>query len=430
MAAATARLAAVALATHAASAAAGAHRPATAAAARPLAGEAPALQQHHAAGAARADGREPGDKFDFEYRESGTNLRTSATFAANLWRGASRAYDFRHMDDLEPVAPMDRLAPDGSDEVVDVPGAHRHALYVPPYMNPDSFPTVSGPSCDCERSEPAPLTPSEMEWARIVADQLGVPVDKLPRGGANKCSCDNSTGSEVYHWANLDPIKGGTGYRISPADVTYASGDYWEPQVAPGGVVAPEDRLPKDHYPIQARSDRISPLPTTALEDKIGVRFARYIDQLEARRAKCDDSSPECTTPCKAGDQVVLAMGNRALNATVVSLHLARRVRVEFVPPSLSPEPAVGGGAACLVAAGCDPFRFCLGAAGGDGSSAGLCVEPRGVSSQGLRGALRRSLACPRGTAPCATVQQDVAASRLRRGGRACAPLASDPAAA
>lgn len=269
----------------------------------------------------------------------------------------------------------------------------------------------------------------------MVAKQLGVRVSELPQPqnlhGYPRCRC-NTTVDGAYHWVRDEPIYNSSAYILSPADVTYGSGNYWTPRIA-GGIVAPQDKMPVGAYPLQASGDRIQPLPSNAVEDRIGGRLATYIDQLESRSRECDTVSPRCTVPCGPGDAVELRLGNTRLNATVASVVAGAALVVEFSPAAAA---SSGGSVPCPLRAGCSAFRTCYGAPrrGARGLLRGAeegpaCVPQEGLAAHDSGGALRHGLRCPAGTAPCSVVEQMVDGSRLRKGGKACRPASASAGA-
>ncbi|CAK9024411.1 unnamed protein product [Durusdinium trenchii] len=86
------------------------------------------------------------------------------------------------MDDLEPVAPLDAFG--GASEVIDTGrprqgGARRPALYVPPYLYPDAFPSTASDRCRCEAPKREELTKEDRLWASEVSKQLGLPLAQV-----------------------------------------------------------------------------------------------------------------------------------------------------------------------------------------------------------------------------------------------------------
>jgi hypothetical protein len=333
----------------------------------------------------------------------------------SIWRGDSSANNFRFMDDLEPVAPMDKV---GGKVVGSATGGFRDALYIPPYLYPDAFPTVEGPTCTCREPKEVPPTEAQEELSENVAKSLGVDVSELPQPiyarGGNKCKCDGG-GEGTFHWVKLEAA-GGRNYTLTPADTTYNAGNYWEPKVR-GGLVAPEDRMTAKDYPLQAKGDRVMPLPAMAKEDRIKVKFAKYIDQLEARSRECDTVSKACTTPCRPGDNVTLVLGNTELGAEVISTHVGNALRVEFIPTAARDAAKT---VPCPVTAGCSAFRICHRPGTYD------CVEQKDKKTHDYQGLLKTRHVCPRRFSLCSYVQEIVTATYAKKDGKACVSAAED----
>merc|ERR1719482_96357 len=207
-------------------------------------------------------------------------------------------YNFPFLDNMEPVAPMDRV--NNGDGVADL-----DPKYISKYQNPHMFPVVHGNGCECQKPEK--------------------PEDKL------KCDCGKTKKDDHYTWLKDTPVPGTNKYTLEPADITYRQGNYWDPEHRQG-MVAPADALSTENYPNQAPGNKIFPLPAAALGDRIGVRFARYIDQVHDKASECDKVSSECTVKCGPGDKVVIIDGNFRSNATVKAIHAANVLLVEMVP--------------------------------------------------------------------------------------------------
>eukprot|EP00927_Polykrikos_kofoidii_P079224 TRINITY_DN76000_c0_g1_i1.p1 TRINITY_DN76000_c0_g1~~TRINITY_DN76000_c0_g1_i1.p1 ORF type:complete len:413 (+),score=51.23 TRINITY_DN76000_c0_g1_i1:71-1309(+) len=311
----------------------------------------------------------------------------------NPYEEQSMATHFRVLDDLEPVAPMDSVAWGGgvSGPVVEQHfSAHgmKDAVYVPPYLRPDAFPTIFGEHCDCGKSQ---------EGLDFV-----------------NCTCTGGDGLESAKFRRMIPVYNSSDFKLVPADMTYSGGDYFGPHIH-DSLAAPHDRLPIADYPLQARADAVNLVPAAAREDRISTKFARYIDQVEKRSRDCDNVSPECTVPCKAGDNVILTVGNMFGNATVVSAHVGNALTVKTVTSDSS------DGVPCAANVGCTIFRPCL--------AQGMpCFEKQPTMYKDFMGNLRTgNSVCPEGTKPCSSIEQMVSATFATKGGKAC--QAAPPAA-
>jgi len=107
------------------------------------------------------------------------------------------ALNFPFLDNLEPIAPMDRLHTAlGTDSES---GHYLNPVYVPKYLNPDAFPTVAGKGCNC--SMPTPDN------------------DKI------ECTCGKNGAEAHYTWLKTVPVSGTNNYTLEPADITYRGGD-------------------------------------------------------------------------------------------------------------------------------------------------------------------------------------------------------------
>jgi len=299
----------------------------------------------------------------------------------NFWTGQSMSLDYKYLDDLEPVAPEDAIVTAGGSGHVD---GYVDALFLPPYLYPDAFPTVVGGGCNCTNGNST---------------------------HSAKCSCaktTNTTDQPSYHWYRITPVFNSTNYTLGPADITYNEGDYWHPKVR-GGIVAPSDRLPPKFYPVQAPEDRIRPLPATAREDRIGRKFARYIDEVDARQRECTTAKAGCTVPCKPGDKVNASIGNVKVQAQVLSVHVGGAMVVK-APITMTPHDSAG--VECSVAMACTIFRPCYRPIG--------CVEKKDLNRRDAMGVLLNDLACPKDTQPCTSVQELVNENYARQGSKLC----------
>lgn len=313
--------------------------------------------------------------------------KTDSTLDQNVWRGDSMAYDFGKLDNLEPTAPMDRLhAALGKDSE---PGHHMDAIYVPEYLNPDANPTVVGKGCECK-----------------LPDDKTKPIE---------CKCGKNGKEAHYTWLKDTPITGTNKYKLEPADITYRGGDYWSPATR-DGIVAPMDAMAAENYPNQAPSDHIWPLPASAKDDRIGMKYARYMDQVQARSEECDNVSPECTVPCKPGDEVKVEFGNVHVAATIKKTFEGNAVQVEFAPAAAA--TATDGTASCPVQAACSIYRYCKG-------PKPVCIRAQDKESRNWAGELNPlKFVCPKGSKVCGTIQQVVMATTVKKGDKACKAVA------
>jgi len=289
---------------------------------------------------------------------------------------------FTMLDNLEPTAPMDRLhAALGEDSE---PGHFMDPVYVPEYLNPDGFPTVAGKGCMCS-----------------------MPNDKNKKIA---CSCGKKDDKDHYTWLKESPVLGTSNFTLQPADITYPSGNYWGPKTR-DGLVAPMDTLPTDRYPLQAKSEKIWPLPASAQEDRIPVRYARYMDQVQDRTLECDTVSKRCVVECKPGDEVVATIGNTVFNAKVVKTFEGNAAQIQFTPSLAEGKDAATE--ECPMAAACSAFRYCKG-------SDQHCTHVKDQDSRNWAGRLIRKHTCPEGTKACKVVNQVVMATMLKKGDKAC----------
>jgi len=300
---------------------------------------------------------------------------------ATSWvRSSSMALNFPFLDNLEPIAPMDRLhTAVGTDSES---GHYLNPVYVPKYLNPDAFPTVAGKGCNC--SMPTPDN------------------DKI------ECTCGKNGAEAHYTWLKTVPVSGTNNYTLEPADITYRGGDYWGPKTR-NGLVAPADALPSNRYPNQALADHVWPLPASAQEDRIAIRFSRYLDQVHSRSEECDHISKECTVPCKPGDEVIAAIGNVRLNVKIIKAFVGNAVQVEFTPSHGEETETT----ACPMKAVCSAFRYCK-------PDDGPCTHLKDKDTHNWAGHLVRKHVCPEGTKACKTVNQVVMATNLMKGDKTC----------
>lgn len=304
------------------------------------------------------------------------------TLDRNWVRGASMSLDFRVLDNLEPIAPMDRLhAALGSDSES---GHYMNPVFVPNYLNPDAFPTVVGKGCNCTMPE--------------------------GKDGKIACSCGKNGAKAHYTWLKSTPVLGTNNYTLEPSDITYPNGDYWAPALR-NNLVAPADALPPHRYPNQALANHIWPLPASAREDRIGVKYARYLDQVQDRSLECDTVSEKCTVPCKPGDEVIAVLGNVRLDAKVIKAFVGNAMQIEF-KPSRGEEADT---TPCPLQASCTAFRYCK---SDDEKVCSSSLKDKDVHN--WAGTLIRKHECPKGKKVCETVHQVVMASTLAKGGKAC----------
>jgi hypothetical protein len=336
--------------------------------------------------------------------------------------------DFRFLDDLDPVAPMDRISTVATEGIGQLVGTghilsqpSKAAQYVQPFLFPDAFPSVHGPNCNCQTPPVVVPSDADKQWAATAAKQIGIPVT-LPNApgarGRTICTCDGKEAASS-HWTITGPTNMGQNFSLVPADATYGQGNYWHPNLA-GGLAAPMDRLPPWQYPVQAPSDHIKPVPSIATEDYISRRYARYVDQLEKRKEACDKVSKRCTVPCGPGDLVVLNVGNTQLLATVASADPAGGAFVvRFTPFGAF---GVAGAKSCPLQNECTAFRMCYGRPIrlGKASETAVCAHQKVSTSHNWKGLLERKWACPPGTTMCSTIEQMVTGDVLSFNGKAC----------
>jgi len=320
---------------------------------------------------------------------------------------------FRFLDNLEPVAPMDSVSPPGSVTTLGLepmPGEHHNSVFVPPYRNPDPFPTTLGHHCHCTLPKPVEVTSEQKDWARSVAKQLGIRVKELPRPmspeGRMKCTC---SGDGHALWTRWEPVPNSRNFTLESADITFPAGNYWSPSLK-GGLAAPEDKLPLEQYPLQAPSDRITILPGVAQEDRVPLKYTRYMDQVSARSESCegDGVSQRCTTECFPGDVVEAHLGSMRLDARIVSTHEASSAVIEYIPSAAQHATDT---VECPLEAGCTSFRVCR-------QAGSWCVQQETEHPRDFLGNLHLKMSCPPETQVCRAIQQLVGGKFLRKGDR------------
>jgi len=337
--------------------------------------------------------------------------------------------DFRFLDDLEPTAPLDRVTTESTQGIGQLIGTghifsqpSKPAQYVGPFLYPDAFPVVKGPVCNCQTPPVEEPTDADKEWAAAAAKQLGMPVT-LPNApgarGRTVCTCKgNKDGAS--HWTRSGPTNMGKNFSLLPADATYSQGDYWHPSLA-GNLASPADKLPPSSYPVQAPADHIEPVPSIAKEDYISRRYAKYVDQLEARKEACDKVSKRCTVPCGPGDQVGLTLGNTQLPVTIVSADPATNAFiVQFTPTAALKD--VPDAKPCPLKNECTAFRMCFGhpVRLGRASETAICVHQKVSTEHNWKNLLERKFKCPTGTTMCSTIEQMALGDTLSLDGKAC----------
>jgi len=309
-----------------------------------------------------------------EYGDDGS--KHDSTLDHNVWFGDSMNYDFPFLDNMKPVAPMDRLSSGDGAYGMD-------AHYISEYINPDAFPVVHGSGCMCKSATK--------------------PGEKI------ECNCGNHSDNDHYTWLKDTPVHGTNNFTLTPADITYRAGNYWSPQHE-DGLVAPADRMPIDQYPNQAPPNHVWPLPVSAHGDRIRIKYTRYIDQVHAKAEECGPNEKDCTVPCKPGDSVVMALGNtRVNNVKVIKSFVGNAVQVELVPSAAATAKET---TSCKLQDACTTFRFCKGDS--------HCVVQKEIDSHSWTSALVRKNECPEGTKVCKTVNQVVMANILQKDGKYC----------
>jgi len=317
----------------------------------------------------------------------GFGFNSDSMLDSNGVTGDSMSYQFRVLDDFDPMAPMDRIeTPLAANTLT---GNFLSPLYVPGYLKPDSFPVKSNFSCNCQARDP-----------------------KDPNS-RDVCTCSGENAKDVphFHYAKSTPIAGTRNYTLTAADTTFSKGDYWYPKIH-GGIVAPKDRMPTDRYPNQATGDEVSPLPAQAREDRVALKYARYIDQVAARSEECDTVSPQCTVPCRPGDQVTAELGNMMIASVIQRTMVGNSALIDFQPAAAA--GFKGALAECPLQAACSNSRMCF------DPSQKTCQMMSEWNSREWNGDLRIGFKCPDGTSPCRTVSMIVLASNLRKDGKAC----------
>lgn len=298
----------------------------------------------------------------------------------SLFTRDSMAYNFNKLDNLEPVAPMDSLhAAVGRASNLAGPS---EAVYVTKYLNPDAFPATMGKGCNCT----------------------------MPKGKKMKCDCGkNFAKDNHYSWLKATPVDGTKNFTLAAADLTYPGGDKWGP-TPEGGLASPMDALPAKSYPIQGIGEKVWPLPVMAREDSIGMKFARYIDQVQDRSEGCNPATQKCTVDCKPGDQVVATIGNMRLNAKIAKTFVGNAVMIEYAPWAAKKAKET---TSCPIEATCSSFRFCK-------PPGKPCVNIKDKKKQNWAGMLVVSHECPKGSKVCKTVSQTLMANEVQKGGKPC----------
>merc|ERR1719454_2563201 len=125
-------------------------------------------------------------------------VKADSVLARSPYVSENMAYTFGKLDNLEPVAPMDRLTTAkgrGSEFSREEGGYQLNAVYVPKYLNPDVFPVTSGEGCECKM----PTKPEE----NIT------------------CDCGDKKADDKYTWLKDTPGEPGSNkYTLEPADIT------------------------------------------------------------------------------------------------------------------------------------------------------------------------------------------------------------------
>ncbi|CAJ1454272.1 unnamed protein product [Effrenium voratum] len=260
------------------------------------------------------------------------------------------------LDDLEPVAPLDRLSETQAVGPAGVAsptgGSRRPALYVPPYLYPDAFPRSASDQCKCEAPKQEELSEEDHRWAAEVAKQLNLPLAQVMEPNSVKgiahCDCGSAPAAgQVFRYVKAT-AGNSSGFTLKSADFTFPLGSFWEPEVIHAGLIAPGDRLPKEDLPPQAPYDEVSlGEDAYAKEDRIPTKFARYFDQLEKREG-CEG---DCRSPCRAGDEVQFQLGNVLRPASILATSAGDAAEIQFTT-------GLEGGA-CPAEAGCSLWRVC-----------------------------------------------------------------------
>eukprot|EP00929_Paragymnodinium_shiwhaense_P003413 TRINITY_DN103904_c0_g1_i1.p1 TRINITY_DN103904_c0_g1~~TRINITY_DN103904_c0_g1_i1.p1 ORF type:complete len:647 (-),score=123.30 TRINITY_DN103904_c0_g1_i1:175-2115(-) len=247
----------------------------------------------------------------------------------------------------------------------------------------------------------------------MVVSGTGATTTAMPSVSATKQPKNKPDASTAFqYYTRVPQFNSSTFYELKPADVTYSNGNYWLP-LAPGGLVAPFDRLPMDMYPLQAPSDEAHMVPVTARGDRLKYRFARYMDQVEDRAKACDNVSPECTVDCIPGDQVTLVQGSSQSGAKIIDTHPGNMITVEFMPSATKDKARLHDAKFCPTSSGCNLFEVCF--------TPGLpCVPEQDKPYRDYSFDLVHNYTCPDGYALCSRIRLAVAGSDLRKGGIAC----------
>lgn len=385
------------------------------------------------AGASGKDLRDLGEAQVATGNGAAKHLRKSSTFP-NVNRVIADALQASGGADsiignLEPTAPADAVT-GWQDSAFDVQDAgvysgpprqlgERNALYVPPYLYPDAFPTTAKFACQCKDPVPDAPTPQQLEWAEKVAKQLGVKLADVlspspSAGSITTCDCGGSApaaGGTPYRFVRATPT-GDRQYTLSAADGTVGNGNYWVPSAAPGGVVAPLDRLPESQYPAQALGDVSDPSAAVAVGDRVPEKLARYMDQVQARSdANCVGDN--CGVACAAGDTVSLALGNLAQQASIVRKLPGGMFEVSYSPVLMDIGSVT---TACSLQAGCSMFHPCK------SNRPGMPCVAQQVQEDKINfgGSIDRSMACPAGTKACSTLNEMISTRFLSKNGSPC----------
>jgi len=297
------------------------------------------------------------------------------------------------LDNLEPIAPMDRLHAALGIDPEPGPG---NAMFIPEYLNPEVFPSgKAGKGCNCT------MPTAKNKTIQCSCEKS---IEYIPRGVFTK--------QNDYTWLKETPILGTENFTLTPADVTYPGGDYWGPKTN-SHLVAPADVLPADAYPNQAfRSFRHShpQLPASARKDALPVKYSRFLDQIQDRSLECDTISKRCTVPCKPGDDVQATIGNLLVQAKIVKAFVGNAVQVKFTP-----QLAVGAKetAECPLQVGCTAFRFCK-------TPDSHCIREIDIKTFNWGGFLHKKYQCPPGSKVCKEVNQVIMATQARKGEKSC----------
>eukprot|EP00930_Biecheleria_cincta_P046225 TRINITY_DN31881_c0_g1_i1.p1 TRINITY_DN31881_c0_g1~~TRINITY_DN31881_c0_g1_i1.p1 ORF type:complete len:400 (-),score=83.85 TRINITY_DN31881_c0_g1_i1:28-1227(-) len=361
------------------------------------------------------------------------HLRANAAASLHSSSSARKAAPFPFLDDMEPVAPFDRVAPPGGPNEAatakiavaggpELGATRRPALYIPPYLYPDAFPSVQGSSCVCEAPKVEKPTKKDEIWAAEVAKQLGLPLSQVmtPNDfkGIASCDCGDAKPSDgqVYRWVKIQANgSGSSAFSLSPADGSFPSGSYWKPDVVSrAGLVAPEDRLPAASFPVQAPYDEVElGAENLAVGDQISPKFARYLDQVDGRA-----SDSESLVPCGAGDKVHFEVGNTRKEVLVLAAGDGNTVQIQAETSTEGEE--------CQLKDSCSTFRVCKPQAveGSDKKKQrGRCVAQVSEEFKTWDDHVERKFSCPTGTAVCKSVKQVVQANYLKKDGKLCKPV-------